>query len=69
MNRIVIYLFLFSIVGRAQHTLTYSDGHVSPRASLVDVEWIAGYWQGTALGGITEENLESALRGFDDVLL
>jgi hypothetical protein len=55
MNRIAFYLFLFSIVGRAQHTLTYTDGHVSPRASLVDVQWIAGHWQGTAFGGITEE--------------
>lgn len=39
----------------AQNTISLGDGATSPKASLADVEWIAGHWKGEAFGGITEE--------------
>ncbi len=55
MIRIALFLFLCSIAGRAQHTLSYKEKNGSPKASLADVAWISGHWKGTAFGGITEE--------------
>lgn len=39
----------------AQNTLSLTEGQVSPKASIKEVAWIAGHWQGEAFGGITEE--------------
>jgi hypothetical protein len=39
----------------AQNTLSLTEGQVSPKASINEVAWIAGHWQGEAFGGITEE--------------
>lgn len=38
-----------------ENTLQYSDTTGSPNANFKDVAWIAGHWQGTAMGGEIEE--------------
>jgi len=50
---LMLIFFHFQIL--AQHTLSLQEGHVSPKASIGDVAWIAGHWQSEAFGGITEE--------------
>ena len=51
---LIVVLFLsFQII--AQNTLSVNDNESSPKASIQDVAWIAGHWQGEALGGTTEE--------------
>lgn len=45
----------FSSPGQQINTLSYNETEGSPAASLKDIEWIAGHWQGEAFGGITEE--------------
>ena len=55
-----LYTFIFGIFTislslNAQNTLSYNDSIGSPSASLDEVSWIQGHWQGEAFGGITEE--------------
>lgn len=38
-----------------ENTLQFDEVAGSPRADLSAVAWIAGHWQGEALGGVTEE--------------
>ncbi|MCB0487797.1 MAG: DUF6265 family protein [Cyclobacteriaceae bacterium] len=37
------------------NTLTLPEGSASPKASLKNIEWLAGRWVGEAFGGTTEE--------------
>lgn len=54
--RIIVWLLLFiGVTGIAQETLQLQTGQTPPEASLDDVAWIAGHWQGEAFGGIAEE--------------
>ena len=53
-NYLALLLFIVSTTLISQNTLTLEDKD-SPAASINDVAWIAGDWQGEALGGITEE--------------
>lgn len=54
--RTAIILFLFHIgMVSAQKTLQLTKGQQSPDATLEDVSWISGHWQGEAFGGIAEE--------------
>ncbi len=50
-----VLFFFFSLNIFAQNTIKLKEGQNSPKASLVDVSWIAGHWKGEAFGGITEE--------------
>ena len=43
------------ISGYAQNILTLEEEHNSRGATINDVAWIAGHWQGAAFGGIAEE--------------
>lgn len=57
---IIIFIVLGSICSTfAQSTesnvLKFTDGMISPSATLEDISWISGYWRGEAFGGITEE--------------
>jgi hypothetical protein len=52
-----LLILLFAIIPSAlfsQNTLSLGS-HISPKAKLSQVAWIAGHWQGEAFGGITEE--------------
>lgn len=65
-RRLMRYTCLFilvaalSIAAAAQkqltpNTLTLAEGASRPKASVNDVAWITGHWQGTGLGGVSEE--------------
>ncbi len=45
------------------NTMTLDSLAGSPQASLDEVAWIQGHWQGEAMGGITEEVWSSPLGG------
>ena len=52
------FSFLFVTVACAQmhpNTLSYDSLVGSPNASIDQVSWISGHWQGEAFGGIAEE--------------
>lgn len=38
-----------------ERTLTLSEGETSPPATIADMAWLSGHWQGAALGGKVEE--------------
>ena len=38
-----------------ENTLTKSAGATPVKASLADMSWLTGHWEGEALGGISEE--------------
>ena len=58
---IILSIFLFlgikPVLAQNQDNiiLSFNDDDGSPKASLEDISWIAGYWQGDALGGKVEE--------------
>ena len=39
----------------SENTLSFDSTLESPKATLEDVQWIQGHWQGQAFGGIVEE--------------
>lgn len=45
------------------NTLGLEPGQAGPRATLADVAWLAGHWQGPALGGYSEEIWGAPLGG------
>lgn len=55
MKFILLFLFCITIGCNAQNTISFTEGGTSPNATLEDVSWITGHWQGEAFGGITEE--------------
>lgn len=54
-NFIVFLLFVFINFGNSQNTLKYNTEIGSPKATLNDISWIAGNWEGQQLGGNLEE--------------
>ena len=42
---------------KTEYTLTYNSLVSSPKATLNDVAWIAGYWRGKAFDGMTFEKV------------
>lgn len=60
----LLFLLLFPVgIMSAQETLQLSEGQNSPSASLEDVAWIAGHWQGEAFGGLAEEIWSNPMGG------
>ena len=52
----IIYTLMMLYVGIdcfGQHTIIFQGE--SPKATIDDVAWIAGHWQGKAFGGVVEE--------------
>jgi hypothetical protein len=49
--------------GVTPNTLKLGEEAFRPRASLGDVAWLAGRWNGTGLGGATEETWSAAAGG------
>lgn len=45
------------------NTMTLDSHAGSPDASLADIAWLQGHWQGEAMGGITEEIWSPPLGG------
>ncbi|PQB05377.1 DUF6265 family protein [Aureitalea marina] len=56
---LLVILLLIPATGWAQHgfenTKVFDKSKASPKATLTDIDWIAGHWRGEAFGGITEE--------------
>lgn len=53
---VLIMLIAFTVFGQKnENTLIFNEEKNSPRATLSDIDWIQGHWQGVAFGGITEE--------------
>lgn len=60
MTRLLLLLLLCALPAAAQagptpNTLGFVPGQQRPPAKLADVAWLAGHWQGPALGGLSEE--------------
>ena len=62
----LLLLFLFALSfhswGQSEHILVLGSG-TSPKASIQDLQWIAGHWRGEAFGGQTEEIWSPPLGG------
>lgn len=52
---LLLLVFLFSIKGYAQEVLYLDQEQTSGNGSIQDLNWIAGYWTGSGLGGDCEE--------------
>lgn len=50
-----ILSFSLAYTTLGQDVIAFDAASQSPKATLNDVSWIAGHWQGEAFGGITEE--------------
>ncbi len=60
--RILPFILLLGLTFvQAQNTMQLSAGQTSPEATLDQVSWLAGHWQGEAFGGIAEEIWSPAL--------
>lgn len=58
----LMFLPIFSIAQETfPNTIEKDETSVSPKATLDDVAWIAGYWKGASFGGVTEEIWSPAL--------
>ncbi|MEM9362452.1 MAG: DUF6265 family protein [Bacteroidota bacterium] len=51
----LFFALLMTMGLSAQNTLQLEKNQDSPKASLSQVSWLAGHWEGEAFGGITEE--------------
>ncbi|ETN93747.1 hypothetical protein SAMN04487906_0169 [Zhouia amylolytica] len=52
---VVLCLLNFYAFSQTANTLTISEDHTPVKASIEEVAWLEGYWQGAALGGTAEE--------------
>ncbi|RYD91553.1 MAG: hypothetical protein EOP54_22225 [Sphingobacteriales bacterium] len=52
---ITLLLVLATANAFSQNTLQFKEGDTSPAATINDIAWLAGTWQGNALGGWCEE--------------
>ena len=48
---------------QTEHTFSYSESDPSPSATLRDVAWLQGAWEGSGFGGISEEIWSEPLGG------
>ncbi len=56
MKKTIFLFLLITSFGYTQNTLHYNDEKGSEKATLKDIEWLAGNWKGEAFGGQFEEN-------------
>ncbi len=52
-----------AVLDGAVEVRTLSDGAASPSAVIEDLAWLEGHWQGSGLGGISEEIISPASGG------
>lgn len=58
--RIAVALFIlcgpaFAQVKNTENTVKLAEGQAGEKATVADMAWLAGYWTGTGLGGVSEE--------------
>lgn len=67
MQKLVFFCFAILAIAMSgqglSNTLELSEGVESPPATLADIDWIAGHWTGSALGGQVEEIWSPPLGG------
>lgn len=56
MKKLFWICILQCILSYGQNTLHYNDEKGSEKATLKDIEWLAGNWKGEAFGGEFQEN-------------
>ncbi len=54
MKFFILFICSASLI-QAQNTLSFGEGMTSPQATLTNIQWLSGHWQGEAFGGIAEE--------------
>lgn len=52
---LVLSVSLTAQVKNTENTLKLGEGEASAKATIADVEWLAGSWLGSGLGGVSEE--------------
>ena len=55
MKLLPLLTLLITLSTYSQNTIKLMEGEKSPKATLSEVSWIEGHWEGEAFGGITEE--------------
>lgn len=60
---LIFFFFAITFSISAQNTLKFEASKGSPKATINQVSWIAGYWTGKAMGGLTEEVWTTPLGG------
>ena len=63
MKRFILLLLFTSTCLIGQHTLSFEEDAVSPKADLSHISWMEGHWKGEAFGGIVEEIWSPPLGG------
>lgn len=63
MKQFLILLLFVTFSCKGQHTMSFEEGTISPKASLSEIAWMEGHWKGEAFGGITEEIWSPPLGG------
>ena len=61
--KLILLLVFGTFLAQAQNTLAFEENGQSPKATLTNIEWLAGHWQGEAFGGIAEEIWSPPLGG------
>jgi hypothetical protein len=61
MKKLLLVFVLTSSLCVAQNTLHYNDEKGSEKATLNDISWLVGNWQGEAFGGTFQENWSNPL--------
>lgn len=64
MKYLLLLLFLpISLMAQETfpNTMEKDEASVSPKATLDDIAWLAGHWEGASFGGVTEEIWSPAL--------
>jgi hypothetical protein len=64
----ILLLIAFVPLGMSQtreteHTLRFNPSDPRPKATLQEITWLQGAWEGTAFGGISEELWSEPLAG------
>ncbi len=52
---LVLSVSLTAQVKNTENTLKLEEGEAPPKATMAEVEWLAGSWLGSGLGGVSEE--------------
>ena len=55
MQTFLMFVVLAAMQGTASNTLRFEDGMARPSATIADMAWLAGSWEGEGLGGTFDE--------------
>lgn len=55
LSTVILSVSLTAQIKNTENTVKLGEGQTSPKATIADIEWLAGSWTGTGLGGVSEE--------------